>query len=135
MDFIQSMNVSGGGMMAESTRMKVAAENIANADSVQSAKGGGPYRAKQVYFKTVLDEATGMTSVQPKVKEDYRTPMQAVYDPKSDLADARGFVMHPNVDTTMENLNMREAQRAYEANMAAIGISKDMAGRSLDMLR
>lgn len=135
MDFLQSMSVSGGGMMAESTRMKVAAENIANADSVMNAQGTGPYRAKQVYFKTVLDKTTGLTGVKAEVHEDYKTPMEAVYDPKNELADARGFVMHPNVDTTIENLNMREAQRAYEANMAAIGITKDMAGRTLDMLR
>lgn len=135
MDFLQSMRISGGGMMAESQRMKVAAENIANADSVMNAEGTGPYRAKQVYFKTVLDEATGMTGVKAVVREDFKTPLQPVYDPKSDLADARGFVMHPNVDTTIENLNMREAQRSYEANMAAISIAKDMAARSLDMLR
>lgn len=135
MDFLQSMSVSGQGMMAETVRMRVATENIANANSVMNAEGTGPYRAKQVYFKTVMDKASGMTSVRHEVRNDYTTPMQAVYNPKSELADARGFVMHPNVDVTIENLNLREAQRAYEANMAAIGITKDMAARTLDILR
>jgi flagellar basal-body rod protein FlgC len=135
MDLIQTMGLSGQGMLAQSRRIKVAAENIANADSVENAQGTGPYRAQEVTFKSVLDRKTGLTGVQASVKPDMQTPMQAVYDPASDLADARGFVQHPNVDTTVENLNMKEAQRSYEANMQALTISKDMVGRTLDMMR
>ena len=135
MDLMQSMKVSGDGMLAQTQRMKVAAENIANADSVQRANGTGPYVAKQVTFQTVLDRTTGMQTVQARVQEDRRTPMRAVYQPSSDLADAKGFVMYPNVDSTIENMNMREAQRSYEANMAAITTAREMATRTLDMLR
>ena len=134
-DLLNSMAISGAGMNAQSMRMKAAAENIANADSVQSADGSGPYRAKQVYFKTVLDKHTGMASVEATTKSDTKTPLEAVYDPGSDLANAQGFVMHPNVNVTIENLNMHEAQRSYEANLAAVAAAKDMAGRTLDMLR
>lgn len=134
MDILSSMNISAGGMLAQSTRMKVAAENIANADSVQRADGEGPYRAKQVLFQTVVD-AQGNARVQARVQEDMRTPMNAVYNPSSDLADERGFVMMPNVNTTLESMNMREAQRSYEANMAAISTAREMATRTLDMLR
>jgi flagellar basal-body rod protein FlgC len=133
MDLLNSMSVSAGGMLAQSTRMKIAAENIANADSVQS-ESGGPYRAKQVYFSTVVDKY-GTSRVQASVAPDTRTPMRAVYNPSSDLADARGFVLMPNVDTTIENMNMREAQRSYEANMAAITTAREMATRTLDLLR
>ncbi|TKW61920.1 MAG: flagellar basal body rod protein FlgC [Blastochloris viridis] len=135
MDMLQSIQVSAGGMFAQSQRMKVAAQNIANADSVQADRGTDPYRAKQVVFKTVLDRQTGMSTVQAKVVEDRVTPFNVVYNPGSDLADARGFVQTPNVDSTMENINMREAQRSYEANMAAITTARDMATRTLDMLR
>lgn len=135
MDLMQTMAISGGGMMAESRRIKVAAENIANADSVQNAQGTGPYRAREVIFKSVLDRKTGMTGVQAQVRDDMKSPMQPVYEPTSDLADAQGYVLHPNVDITVENLNMKEAQRSYEANMQAITISKDMVGRTLDMIR
>lgn len=134
MDLINSMNISAGGMLAQSTRMKVAAENIANADSVQRENGEGPYRAKQVYFQTLVGQ-NGTSRVTSRVQEDTRTPLNAVYNPSSDLADARGFVMMPNVNTTMENMNMREAQRSYEANMAAITTARDMATRTLDLLR
>ena len=73
--------------------------------------------------------------VQATVREDTRTPPRAVYNPSSDLADARGFVQLPNVDSTMENMNMREAQRSYEANLAAITTAREMATRTLDLMR
>ncbi len=135
MDMLQSINVSAGGMFAQSMRMKVASENIANADSVQSTTGTGPYRAKQVSFESVLNRRTGMTEVRAKTSEDFKTDMKLVYNPTSDLADARGFVAMPNVDTTIEGINMREAQRSYEANLSAITTAREMATRTLDMLR
>lgn len=139
MDLMQNMNISAGGMFAQSQRMKVVAENIANADSVQ-AEGttgpGSPYRAKQIYFQSVLNRHTGATEVQiSAVKPDMQTPLRPVYKPGHDLADARGFVMYPNVDSTLESINMREAQRSYEANLAAIETSRDMMTRTLDLMR
>jgi flagellar basal-body rod protein FlgC len=134
MDLMNNMNISAGGMLAQSQRMKVAAENIANADSVQRDGREGPYRAKQVLFSTAVD-THGNSRVTSRVTEDNRTPLNAVYNPSSDLADARGFVLMPNVNTTMESINMREASRSYEANMAAISTAREMATRTLDLLR
>ena len=136
MDMLQAMKVSGGGMLAQAARIKIASENIANADSVQSADGSGPYRAKQIFFKSVLNRQTGLTEVQvDRVQPDTNTPLRAVYMPSSDLADARGFVQYPNVDSTLENLNLREAQRSYEANLGAISAAREMASRTLDLIR
>lgn len=135
MDMLQSIDVSAGGMFAQSQRMKIAAENIANADSVQATTGQGPYRAKQVSFESVLNRQTGMTEVRAKTSNDMQTPMKTIYNPGSDLADGRGFVTMPNVDTTIESINMREAQRSYEANLSAITTAREMATRTLDMLR
>lgn len=134
-DFSQMVAVSGAAMKAQSMRMRVAAENLANIDSVQGADGKGPYRARQVYFKAVMDRATGLTGVQADMKTDTKTPLRAEYNPGSDMANKQGFVMMPNVDMTTENLNMKEAQRSYEANMAAIAAAKEMSGRTLDMLK
>lgn len=134
-DFSQMAAISEAGMMAQSARMRVAAENLANMDSVQGADGKGPYRAKQVYFQSVMDKATGAMGVKATVKADTKTPLRAEYNPGSDMANAQGFVMMPNVDMTTENLNMKEAQRSYEANMAAVTAAKEMAGRTLDMLK
>lgn len=135
MDMLQSINVSAGGMFAQAQRMKAASENIANADSVQNANGTGPYRAQLVSFKTVMNRQSGMMEVKSSTSEDRQTPLNMVYNPASDMADARGFVAMPNVDTTIENINMREAQRSYEANMSAITTAREMATRTLDMLR
>ena len=135
MDMLQSINVSAGGMFAQSARMKVAAENIANADSVQATSGQGAYRARQVSFQSVLNRETGMAEVKAKTSEDMTTPMRTVYNPGSDMADAKGFVGMPNVDTTIESINMKEAQRSYEANLSAITTAREMATRTLDMLR
>jgi flagellar basal-body rod protein FlgC len=134
-DFSQMVAVSGAGMKAQSARMRVAAENLANIDSVQSGSGSGPYRARQVYFKAVMDKATGAAGVQADIRADTKTPLRAEYNPGSDMANKQGFVMMPNVDMTTENLNMKEAQRSYEANMAAVAAAREMASRTLDMLK
>jgi flagellar basal-body rod protein FlgC len=136
MDFLTTMNVSAGGMAAQSTRMRVVAENLANANSVESADGSGPYRAKMVNFQSYMNPKTGATEVRVSgVTRDMASPLTPVYDPGNPLADEKGFVMHPNVDTTLESVNMREAQRSYEANMNALTTARDMASRTLDMMR
>lgn len=135
MDLMQSVNISAGGMFAQSQRMKIAAENIANADSVENAQGTGPYRAKQMYFKSYLNKQGGTEVAVTRVQDDMQTPLRNVYNPSHKLADARGYVAMPNVDTTMENLNMKEAQRSYEANLAAIETAREMMTRTLDILR
>lgn len=134
-DFSRIVSMGAAGMRAQSLRMRVAAENLANIDSVQSADGSGPYRAKQVYFKSVMDRANGASGVQALVKTDTRTPLRAEYNPGSDMANKQGFVMMPNVDMTTENLNMKEAQRSYEANLAAISAAREMSSRTLDILK
>ena len=137
MDLMQSMNISAGGMYAQSARMRVAAENIANADSVESAEDGGqPYHAKQVYFKSFLNPKTGATEVRvDRITKDTVTPLVPVYDPSNKLANEKGYVMHPNVNQTIETVNMKDAQRAYEANMAALTTARDMTAKTLEMLR
>ena len=135
MDLLQSMNVSAGGMAAQSARMKMISENIANADSVISDTGEA-YRRKQIQFKAELDKATGLTNVKvDKITEDTETPLKQVYQPSHPAADARGFVMYPNVDTMVETVDMRESARMYEANMQAIESAKTMMARSLDLLK
>lgn len=135
MDLMQSSSISRGGMLAQSMRMRVAAENLANADSVVGANGSGPYRAKQVFFKSVLNSATGATEVKSFVRDDVKSPLRQEYEPGNELANAQGFVQYPNVDMTIENLNMKEAQRSYEANLAAVETAREMTGRTLDLLR
>jgi flagellar basal-body rod protein FlgC len=135
MDLMNVMALSGQGMQAQAARMKIVAENLANENSVQSEEGGA-YRAKQIYFKSVLNRQTGLTEVQvDKVARDTQSPMELRYEPGNELANERGYVEYPNVNTTLESVNMREAQRSYEANLAALSTSREMVTRTLDLLR
>lgn len=135
MDLMGAMKVSGSGMKAQSLRMKVISENIANAQSLLS-EDGGPYRRQMVYFQSAVDAQTGQATVKVSgVRKDYVTPLNMTFEPSHPLADERGFVARPNVDTQIETADMREAARAYEANMSAISTVKDMVQRSIDLMR
>lgn len=136
MDLMQSINVSASGLNAQSTRMKVISENIANAQAVSGGPNGGPYRRQQLFFQTITDNTTGLAYVKvADVKPDTKTPLKQVYDPTHPLADEQGFVAMPNVNTFTESTDMRDAVRAYEANLSAIEASKEMMVRSMDILR
>ena len=135
MDLMKSVQVSASGMAAQSQRMQVISENIANADSLVTPEGG-PYRRKLITFEESIDRATGMSKVNVKhIKKDYNTPLNREYNPHHPLADNQGFLAKPNVSTLIENVDMRSASRAYEANMSAIESAKEMMVRSIDMLR
>lgn len=135
MDLMKSVQVSASGMAAQSQRMQVVSENIANANSLVT-ETGEPYRRKLITFEASINRATGLTEVNVKhVKPDYETPLKREYAPYHPLADEKGFIAKPNVDTLIEKVDMRNASRAYEANMSAIESAKEMMVRSIDMLR
>lgn len=135
MDLMQAVSVSASGMAAQSTRMQVISENIANAESVVG-ENGNPYRRKVMHFESALNKQTGMTEVKvSEIAQDNTTPLRHVYNPNHALADENGFVAMPNVDVFLEQVDMRDATRAYQANMAAIEAAKEMMVRSIDTLR
>lgn len=137
MDLMASMNISASGMRAQSARMKITAENIANADAAIGPNGTEPYRPQRAVFQSALDKATGAHAVQLTniQEENDATAFKESYDPEHPLANEKGIVLLPNIDTQLESLNMRESARAYEANMAAMESAKEMFARSLDLLR
>jgi flagellar basal-body rod protein FlgC len=135
MDLMSAINVSASGMSVQSSRMKVIAENVANADSLVTPEGG-PYRRKVISFETVLDRNTGLQKVKvADISKDMNTPLKMQYNPSHSLADENGYVAKPNVNHMIESIDMRDAKRAYEANMAAIESAKDMMVKSIDLLR
>jgi flagellar basal-body rod protein FlgC len=129
-----TMAIAASALKAQQGRMRVIAENIANANSTSRTAGGDPYRRQVPVFKpTTLPgggEGVLMAKVDPDQK-DFRTE----YDPGNPAADDKGYVKLPNVDTLVEALDMKEAQRAYEANMNVIETSRAMEARTLDILR
>lgn len=127
----QSFDVSASGLKAERTRMNVVAQNIANAE-VTRGKDGAPYRRKEVLFRSVLG-GTGGVRVSDVV--DDPSPFQSVYQPGHPHAGSDGMVLMPNVDIPLEMVDLMTASRAYEANLLAMRTFRDMAERSLSLLR
>ena len=135
MDLMESLMISAAGMRAQGQRLRVVAENLANADSVSEVPGGDPYRRKTITFKNALDKALGLETVQvSKVGED-ESDFRMKYEPGNPAADAKGYVKLPNVNSLIEMSDMREAQRSYEANLKAIEVARTMLQRTIDLIR
>lgn len=136
MDALKSvMHVAGSGMRAQSERLRVISENVANADSTAETPGGDPYRRKTVSFQTVLDRQTGAERVEvARVGRD-PSKFDLKYDPTHPAADGRGYVKMPNVSTLTEMADMREASRAYQANMTLMENGISMIAKTTDLLR
>ena len=134
-DLKSSMFISGAGMRAQGQRMRVIAENIANADSTAATPGGDPFRRKTVTFKNVLDREMDVPLVRvDKIGQDM-SDFELQYDPGHPAADEQGYVKMPNVSTLIESMDMREANRSFEANMNMVRTARDMISRTIDLLR
>ena len=135
MDLMESLMISAAGMRVQGQRLRVVAENLANADSVSEVPGGDPYRRKTISFKNALDRELGLETVQvSKVGHD-QSDFRMKYDPGNPAADAKGYVKLPNVNSLIEMTDMREAQRSYEANLRAIEVARNMLQRTIDLIR
>jgi flagellar basal-body rod protein FlgC len=135
MDLKTSLNVSASGLRAQSLRMRVIAENLANQDSVAATPGGDPYRRKIASFSAHVDRASGGTEVKVDTIATDRSQFQRVYMPGNPAADAQGYVLKPNVNGLVEAADMKAAQRSYEANLNAIEAAKSLTMRTIDLLK
>ena len=126
------LQISSTALEAQKTRLNVIASNIANASSTQTPEGG-PYRRKDVLFKTVMFGETAAGVEVPQVVED-QSPFRSVYDPAHPDADKKGYVSYPNINVLTEMVNLMTAQRSYEANLTMITSYKDMYMRTLNIL-
>lgn len=135
MDLMASLKIAASGLRAQTGRMRVIAENIANAQSTAQTEGGDPYRRQVPTFRTVLDGVTGARLVAPGRTVLDQSDFEARYEPGHPAADARGYVQMPNVNTLIEGMDMREAQRSYEANINIITSTRRMLARTLEILR
>jgi flagellar basal-body rod protein FlgC len=135
MDFSKSMAVAASGLRAQTDRMKVIAENIANANSTSPVKGGDPYRRKIATVTQNFDSELGATLVNPGKPLTDKTDFKSQYDPGNPNADSQGYVKLPNVDSLVEIMDMRDAQRSYEADLQMLDTSKQMMARTVDLLK
>lgn len=130
---VGSLKLAASGLAAQSTRLRVAAENVANASSTSPVSGGDPYRRKTVSFEAALEDgAQGV--VANEVGVDPR-PFRVEYQPGHPAADAAGMVRLPNVDIAVELADMREANRAYLANLQVVKQAREAVSATLDLLR
>lgn len=135
MDLTRAIGVAAAGLKAEAGRMRIIAENIANADSTARTPGGEPYRRKVPTLKASFDDELGAQVVKlGRVGRD-QSDFRVKHDPGNPLADAKGDVLLPNVNSLIEQTDMREAQRSYEANLNMVGAARRMIARTLEILR
>jgi flagellar basal-body rod protein FlgC len=134
MDFSKSMAVAASGLRAQTQRMKVIAENIANANSTATTPGGDPYRRKIATMKPDFDRELSATVVQSGKPVIDQSEFKSQYDPGTPNADAKGYVKLPNVDSLVEIMDMREAQRSYQADLTVMEASKQMLAKTVDLL-
>lgn len=134
-DFLSSLKIAATGLHAQSARMRVIAENIANADSAGKTPEEDPYRRRVPTFKAVMDNEAGGKIVQIGRLAYDMSDFQTRYEPGHPAADEHGYVRYPNVNTLIESMDMREAQRTYEANLNVVTVTRQMMGSTLDILR
>ncbi len=135
-DIINAMQISAMGMKAQGARIRVASENLANADTAATTPGGDPYTRQVISFENRLDRELGIRMVDVKdITDDKPDAYPTRYMPDHPGADENGIVKLPNVNTLVEMMNVREAQRSYEANLGMIEQSKTMVTRTIDLLR
>lgn len=130
-----SADIAASGMKAQSERLKVISQNMANADSVSADPNGEPYRRQVVSFQNYLDPASGAQKVRVnKIVKDM-SPFEKKYEPNHPAADAQGYVSLPNVNPLVEMMDMKEAQRVYDANLNMLKTAREMNSSVLDILK
>lgn len=134
-DFSDVFKVAVAGLRAQGERLRVIAENIANASSLGKNPGDDPYARRAILFKNVLDKASGLFLVKVAGVKTDKTPFGRQFDPGNPLADKDGFIKTSNVKPLIETIDMREAEREYDANMSVLDSARTMMQRALDVLR
>src|ERR1700743_2727378 len=135
MDLSTSMLIAASGMRAQSGRMRVIAENIANANSTATTATGTPYRRKVATITSDFDRQLGATLVQSGKPIDDSSEFRQQYDPGNPAADKQGYVKLPNVNPLVEVMDMKDAQRSYEADLNVMEATKSMLSRTVDLLK
>src|SRR6185437_3549651 len=130
-----AMTISAAGMDAQAERLRVVAQNLANQDTTAAMPGADPYRRRTISFQAVMDETAGGETVKVKDIGTDPTAFPQKYDPANPAADSQGYIKLPNVNSFMEIMDMREAERSYNANLSVMQASRSMANRTIDILK
>jgi flagellar basal-body rod protein FlgC len=134
-DLNSALTISASGMTAQTTRLRVIAQNIANQDTTGSSPGADPYQRRTITFQSKLNQALGADTVNVKSIDKDQAEFPKRYDPANPAADPKGYVKLPNVNSFVELMDMREAERSYGANLAVMRSSRTMMTRTIDLLK
>ena len=130
-----TFSVAGSGLFAQSQRIRVASENLANAQSTGNAPGANPYTRKVLSFESELDEASGANLVQVGDMDLDNSPYRIEKMPGHPAADKDGNVKLPNVDMLVELSDIREGVRSYDANVQVVKEAQNLATLTIDLLK
>jgi flagellar basal-body rod protein FlgC len=123
-------------MRTQGARIRVITENVANASTTGDTPGADPYRRQTITFKNEMDKELGVRTVRvDEIGEDMKSNFKLKYIPDHPAANEEGYVKMPNVNTMVEMMDIREAQRSYEANLGMIEQARSMMQRTIDLLR
>tara|TARA_R110001606_G_scaffold186762_1_gene334286 strand:- start:39 stop:449 length:411 start_codon:yes stop_codon:yes gene_type:complete len=134
-EFSKAMTIAASGMLAQNVRLQVISENIANAESIGTTPGSDPYRRKTVSFRNQLDREIGANLVKLNKYGRDKSSFPVRNDPSHPAADAEGRVKLPNVNSLIELMDLRQAQRSYQANLRVVDIARTMVSRTIELLR
>jgi flagellar basal-body rod protein FlgC len=135
MDLTRALDISASGMDVQTTRLRVIAENLANQDTTGSTPGADAYRRKTIVFANSLDQATGVETVHVQQIAQDESDLPLRYDPSHPAANAQGYVKTSNVNSFMEVMDMRDAERSYSANLQVMQVTRGMLTRAIDLLK
>jgi flagellar basal-body rod protein FlgC len=130
-----ALKVAASGLGAQSERLRVVSENLANAQSTGTAPGADPYRRKTVSFATELDRGSGANLVEVSSIDRDPSTFPVEFQPGNEAADENGYVKMPNVNVLIEMADMTEANRSYEANLQVIKQARDLISMTIDLMR
>ncbi|RLQ88821.1 flagellar basal body rod protein FlgC [Notoacmeibacter ruber] len=131
---LSSLRVSSSGLEAQSQRLKIVSENIANANSTASVPDGDPFRRKTVSFQSEMDRTSGAVNVNVSEVGRDNSDFPLEFDPGNPAANAEGYVKLPNVNVLVEMTDMREANQSYEANLQVMRQVRELVSLTIDMM-
>jgi flagellar basal-body rod protein FlgC len=135
MEIFKSMLIAASGLKAQGSRMRVIAQNLANAGSTPSGPGVEPYRRQIPSFKSVMDRDAGVKLVSASKTVSDTSPFQKRFSPGHPAADEQGYIQMPNVNGLIEMMDMKDAQQSFQANLNLIKASRNMMTQTISLLR
>lgn len=135
MELDRAIRIAAAGMDVQTSRLRVVAENLANRDTTSEVAGGDPFRRKTVTFANRFDRALGATTPRVARVGTAKGEFPTRFDPSHPAANKDGYVKTPNVNSTIEVMDMREAQRSYSANLSVLEVSRGMLTRTIEAMR